>query len=358
MTDFKEILISHAAAYPLMKPCDGVKLVYQATFGGGHMISDADAAHRRIITEYAAIPHTAAPMRVESLGDTARVYLDGELSQYELSLIARMFCASAKRYARGYVDADETTRLKFDERLCMLGEVCKEGHFAFTPAELNAYISEYRAAGCPAVSHSDVYRDSYLPAYRVIDSYYVRLIPALVRLTALLPSSERVVVAIDGRCASGKSTAARLIADVFSAETVHMDDFFLPPELRTPERLSEVGGNLHRERFVSEVLPHLRDTGGFSYRVFECSTFSYADKPRYVAPSKLIICEGSYALHPAFGKYYDMAIFSDVDPDEQCRRILLRNGEYMLTRFKNEWIPMEERYFEAFGIKDKCDLTI
>ena len=37
-----------------------------------------------------------------------------------------------------------------------------------------------------------------------------------------------------------------------------MDDFFLPPALRTPERRSEPGGNVHYERFLTEVLPNLR----------------------------------------------------------------------------------------------------
>ncbi len=358
MIGFKSILASHADAYPLMQPCDAVKLVYQATFGGGHMITDAEEAHRRIVSEYSAAKHSRGKLHVETLGDTSRVYLDCELSATELELIARMFCASAGRYARGYTDADEKSRRKFYERLCILSEATAEGYFSFTPCELAEYINKYRSAGCPAVSHSDTYREAYAPTYRVIDSHYVRLIPCLVRLAELIRGAERTVLAIDGRCASGKSTAAALISDIFGAETVRMDDFFLPPELRNPQRLSEVGGNLHRERFASEVLPHLRDLGGFSYRAFECSTFTYADKPRYIAPSKLIICEGSYSLHPSFGKYYDMAIFSDVDTDEQCRRILARNGEYMLSRFKNEWIPMEERYFDTFGIREKCDLTI
>lgn len=358
MEELYSIILSHAAAYPLMEPCDAVKLVYQATFGGGHMISDPDEAYRRIVSEHSACTHRRNGLYTESLGDTSRIYLDCELSQVTLELMARMFCASAKRYARGWADADSETRKKLDERLEMLAVACEKGHFKFSVGELTEYLSRYRAAGCPAVSHSDAYREAYAPAYRVIDSFYVRLIPCLEQLAERLRGRERVVVAIDGRCASGKSTAAALISDIFGAETVRMDDFFLPPELRTRERLSEIGGNLHRERFISEVLPHLRGGDGFSYRVFQCSTFAYSDTPRYIAPSRLIICEGSYALHPAFGKYYDMAIFSDVDADEQCRRILARNGEYMLNRFKNEWIPMEERYFEAFGIKEKCDLTI
>jgi len=42
---------------------------------------------------------------------------------------------------------------------------------------------------------------------------------------------------------------------------------------------------------------------------------------------------------------------------EQSRRILKRNGPEMHRRFLNEWIPLENRYFQALAIADKCDLV-
>jgi len=184
-----------------------------------------------------------------------------------------------------------------------------------------------------------------------------RLDECFLTVEKLVNTQSRTVIAIDGRCASGKSTAAKIIADRFGGGIIHMDHFFLPPELRTAERLSEPGGNLHRERFASEVISHLRDADGFAYRMFKCSDMTLDDKPIRIPPSKLIICEGSYSLHPSFGKYYDLSIFSDVSYDLQLKRILIRNGEAKLEAFKTRWIPMEERYFEGFAIKGKCDIV-
>ena len=45
-------------------------------------------------------------------------------------------------------------------------------------------------------------------------------------------------------------------------------------------------------------------------------------------------------------------------PEEQLRRIELRNGREMMERFRARWIPMEERYFEHYGICEKADLTL
>ena len=136
-----------------------------------------------------------------------------------------------------------------------------------------------------------------------------------------------------------------------------MDDFFLPPALRSEERLAMAGGNVHYERFVEEVLPKLRSGAAFSYRRFDCSRMDMGEL-REVKSSPIRIVEGSYSHHPALGRYADLHIFSDVASEEQQRRILARNGERMLEMFRSRWIPMEERYFAEYAIRENADLVI
>ena len=72
-------------------------------------------------------------------------------------------------------------------------------------------------------------------------------------LERVLASIEgRKIIAIDGRSAAGKTTLAEELLAVTGGDILHMDDFFLPPELRTAQRYSEPGGNIHRERFQEE----------------------------------------------------------------------------------------------------------
>ena len=75
-----------------------------------------------------------------------------------------------------------------------------------------------------------------------------------------------------------------------------------------------------------------------------------------VKPGNLVIVEGSYCCHPSLFPFYDLTIFLDVCPQEQIRRITCRNGEKMAQIFQTRWIPMEEAYFSAFSIPQKCDL--
>lgn len=161
----------------------------------------------------------------------------------------------------------------------------------------------------------------------------------------LLTQKDAVIVAIDGKCTSGKTTLASKLAELYDCNVFHMDDFFLRPEQRTPERFAEVGGNVDYERFLEEVLLPLKSSKTFSYRPFDCSTFTLSD-PVIVTPKRLNIIEGTYSHHPYFGNPYDLKILLTIDEEIQRRRILDR-PEFLHKRFFEEWIPMENRYFDA-----------
>lgn len=173
----------------------------------------------------------------------------------------------------------------------------------------------------------------------------------------LLLAKPNAVIAIDGCCASGKTTLTEKIANEFRMQIIHMDDFFLPFEMRTPERLNEAGGNVHYERFKEEVGGGIMSKSPFEYRVFSCKTGCY-DGTVSIDPQKPIIVEGAYCLHPEIPDIYDLKIFMTVDYQTQLDRILERNGSEALEAFKTKWIPFENRYFAEFGIKEKCDIII
>ena len=175
-------------------------------------------------------------------------------------------------------------------------------------------------------------------------------------IDALLAGDRPVIVAIDGPCAAGKTTLAGKLQEKYDCNLFHMDDFFLRPEQRTEARFREPGGNVDYERFREEVLEPLKRGEAFSYRPFDCKTFTLT-QPVAVRPKKLNIIEGSYSQHPYFGNLYDLNVFLDVDPELQCQRILMRPA-FLHQRFFEQWIPMENGYFKAFSVKEQADLII
>ncbi|MCM1182436.1 MAG: uridine kinase [Roseburia sp.] len=177
-----------------------------------------------------------------------------------------------------------------------------------------------------------------------------------VRIIRSLPETGRPrIIAIDGRCASGKTTLAEQLREVLDCTVIHMDEFFLRPEQRTQERLRTAGGNVDYERFLTEVLSPLREGTVFAYRPYDCKRQALAE-PIRIVPGELALVEGSYSCHPALWDAYDLRIFLTVEPQEQLRRIRKRNGEQAAEIFLKKWIPMEELYFSAFQIESRCDL--
>lgn len=164
-----------------------------------------------------------------------------------------------------------------------------------------------------------------------------------------------VLIAIDGRCASGKTTLAKALQDKFSCNVIHMDDFFLRPEQRTEERIKTAGENIDHERFFCEVLLPLSENKIFSYRPYNCGTGTLGEKITII-PSEITVIEGSYSCHKSLWDYYDLHIFMYTDSDTQIKRIIKRNGKESAEIFKNKWIPLEESYFKTYSIKERCEL--
>ena len=114
---------------------------------------------------------------------------------------------------------------------------------------------------------------------------------------------------------------------------------------------------MHYERFLQEVLPQLGRGEAFSYRRFHCGRMELGES-RLVPAGRIRVVEGAYSCHPLFGSYMDLRVFSDVSPKEQLARIARRDGGDALEAFRTRWIPMEERYFKAFGIRDRASLLV
>ena len=180
-------------------------------------------------------------------------------------------------------------------------------------------------------------------------------LPLIEKIDTLLKCG-KAIIGIDGGSGSGKTTLASLLCESYDATVFHMDDFFLTPSMRTPERLSEAGGNVDRERFENEVLIPLKQGTDVNYRRFDCKT-GVLSTPVSVKPKNLVIIEGSYSLHPDLIKYYDFSVFLDIDTEKQNERIKKRNGEGAKSFFE-KWIPLENTYFEKTQIKDRCDMII
>lgn len=160
MDELRRILAENAEKYPLMQPQDAVKLIYQNEFGSGHMIRDVESCLDWLRHEYLATKHDPTLPLYEPIGNRIyRVNL-AALESGDLEPLGMAFMRTAAE-CQGDLDS---LLLKLD----ILKELTRNNSFSFTYDELETYLNEYAHDGYPAVSHSQIYRQAYSPAYRIV----------------------------------------------------------------------------------------------------------------------------------------------------------------------------------------------
>lgn len=331
-----------------MQPGDIMKLCFQAAFGAEHLLSDKEAAFKYLEEELRSAEPVDEPLFERISPDYCRIGL-GAWKQRNLPIdwLFRMFSFSAST-----ANGDEGL---FQQYVETANSLIRSGDIPVSGWDI--YKSRYEAEGLHAVHHSQTYRQNEKPSYRVVKAGFIRLIPLLEKILQLPAKDGAQVIAIDGRSASGKTTLASHLEIILNAGIIHMDDFFLPLDLRTESRLAHPGGNVHYERFMDEVLPYLSKTEAFSYRIFDCALLDYTGE-RHVTQGEWRVVEGAYSCHPAFERYMDLRVFSTTDAQEQYQRILVRNGEKMAKVFAERWIPLEEAYFKAYSVQEQADIVL
>lgn len=345
----REAVEKHLAQTPLMQPIDAIKLAYQHAFGVGHLLGEGCEAYAaRELAELC--PNPAVPVSEPLGGGLCRL----NLAAPEVHALGAEVIAKMMRVTDAWLRSLSGSEQRYQSAVQQITAAVRAGKAPFSMAEWEACLTEHQRQGRPVVSHSAAYREAYHPHYRVVMADYALLLPVLRRIR-----EGRSVVAIDGPCGGGKTTLAKLLAALYGAQPISMDDFFLPFELRTPERFRQVGGNIHFERFRAEVLEPLQAGRALTYRRFDCCTGEYVPVCCKAAPVAII--EGSYSHHPAFEESYArlnaLRVFVDVDEQEQLRRIRRRSPE-LYERFCTEWIPLEKTYFEAYDRRKQAELLL
>ncbi|MDD3920078.1 MAG: hypothetical protein PHO41_02720 [Eubacteriales bacterium] len=350
-----EFLLRHLAARPQAEPIDAIKFLYQNAFGVAHLLADASACADSVAAEMVSAGEDAALPPYEALGNgLCRLNLQNpQVRRLPPERIAHMMQATVAAFTPSFSRFQDHYKLLLSLLERYGTAAPPEATFLrlpFNAAALEAVGKPYLAPGAPIPRHSRAYREAYRPAYRIVLRRYGDALPLLCAIESALAEHGRATVVLDGYCASGKTTLAALLAPLYEAAVYHLDDFFLPAALRTRERLSQPGGNVHYERFASEVLAGLCGGAPFTYGQYNCHTGETT--PVAAAPGRVTIIEGSYALHPAFADYYQslhaIRAMLTISSAGQRQRLLRRNGATMLKRFQNEWIPLEIQYFKAY----------
>ena len=192
---FASILQFHRERYPAMQPQDFGKLAYQSEFGPEHLVSDRTAVQQALFREWETLaPDVCAPAPDPLGNGLSRFHLDYRLGTAStVPLLADLVLRTA---AAHHGSADGLAR-----RLDALSPLPIPG--------MAGWVAAYRAQGCPPPRHSEAFRAAYRPHYRLLRTSYAGYFPALLSVQRLTQSGRPAIVAVDGRCGSGKTGFAR-----------------------------------------------------------------------------------------------------------------------------------------------------
>ena len=166
-----------------------------------------------------------------------------------------------------------------------------------------------------------------------------------------------LVLALDGRCGSGKTTLADGLARQFPASIVlHTDDFYLPPAQRVRGWEKTPCANMDLVRLRDEALRPAYEGQPVLYRAYSCRAGAY-QPVQELAAQPLVILEGSYSLHPALQTDFAVRVFVTCPPDVQAARLRAREG-IRYANFVQRWIPLEEGYFAAHDPAARCNFVL
>lgn len=351
LSELASILIMHYRRYPLSQANDFIKLIYQSYYGPKHLVTiNEEIKIINYIQDEIKTITTPNYYLLDYIGNgLVRVDLRLIESQQELKQFALAFFNTCSQVALPAFSFQDGINLL--KRLIKIKAIHLEEDFdKIEDYQKNPHLPH----------HSQVYTDAYLPHYRLIKAklipfdFYLKAISIIIKHKMMIQN--RLIIAIEGPAGSGKSTLAKVLKTKFGAEIYHVDDFFLPLKMKTKKRLKQVGGNIHYERLLKELIIPLKKKKPFFYQKYDCTKHEYIMK---LAENKasIIIIEGVYSAHPLLINHYDLLFYVDIDKNTQNMRLKKRSEE-LYNRFVQEWLPLEEIYFNYYHIKTKADLII
>ncbi len=170
-----------------------------------------------------------------------------------------------------------------------------------------------------------------------------------------------LLVAIDGRGGSGKSTFARQLETVaVDVTVVEFDDFYRPARERKVRAVSgdtEIGGNFDWRRLREQVLLPLSKDEPATYQRYDWLADELADW-HLIPPGGIVVIEGNYSTRQELFDFYDYTAWIDAPHDVRLERGVLRGGEDTRDRWLTEWMPEEERYIRAQHPAARVDLVL
>jgi uridine kinase len=187
----------------------------------------------------------------------------------------------------------------------------------------------------------------------------------------LAAGQARLVIAVDGPDAAGKTTLAMDVADRLPVPVIAIGaDRFHRPRADRYRRGELSAEGYYRDSFDNEVIsgqclapfragaPMIR-TAGFDFRTDNAR----ADEA-VVPTAAVLIFDGVFLLRPELAGFWDLAIYLRVSPETTLRRALTRDldlfgsPDEIRRRYRGRYLPGQALYRAEAAPEDRAHIVI
>ncbi|GMU19841.1 MAG: hypothetical protein AMXMBFR12_10320 [Candidatus Babeliales bacterium] len=175
-------------------------------------------------------------------------------------------------------------------------------------------------------------------------SLYIDNLSTLLQALSTVQKKQPLLIGIDGRPGSGKTTVAIKLEEALHAQAIYLDEFFIPQEQWPKDAKPQFPFFYFRYQEFVEGVKALASGKPFSYFTYDWETNGLSKQVKVINPEGIIIVEGVSALNAELAPLYDKRIWVASDHTSEFAAIASRENEKNLDLWKNIYLPSVEIY--------------
>ncbi len=173
---------------------------------------------------------------------------------------------------------------------------------------------------------------------------YINSYSLLEQALSELPQKRLILIGIDGRPDSGKTTVAVKLEEAIRAQAIYLDEFFIPQKQWPQDAKPQFPFFYFRVQEFIDGIKALAAGKPFSYFTYDWQTNGLSAQPKVIKPEGVIIVEGVSALNAELAPLYDKKIWVASDQESEFAAIASRENEKNLDLWQNIYLPSVDIY--------------
>ncbi len=207
--------------------------------------------------------------------------------------------------------------------------------------------------------------------------YYVHWLKIFTQLQSWLEEfllqNKIPIIGINGVDTSGKTSSAVLLENYlqkqgFKVIVIHLDDFHNPSEVRNSGSepiQSYIDNAFNLEMICQEILNPISEGKIIDKELtlLDLDSNSFTLKKRFsIDEDTVVILEGVLLYREPLDHFFNYRIFLDISFAEVLNRAKIRDvpkyGQEFIQRYRQKYIPIQQKYLDLWRPMDRADLII